>query len=244
MKINASLKKFTLLFILSFAFCVPTNAIAQQTIKASDILLDMKKGKTISYENATITGVLDMTYMDDKLPDLPKKYKFYKNGGTNTVEEAVENKILFVNCVFEDDVLAYIHDEDSGYTFVANFENDVRFKNCKFKKNAMFKYSDFEGNTDFSGTEFEESSTFKYAEFEKRASFANTSFEETAIFKYAKFKKGISFKNAQFQEDLNLKYTKVNGDFNITGMKVAHEINSKYTSINGKGYSKYLSENN
>lgn len=232
--------------LLSFLFVVflTSSAIAQQTIKASDILNDIKKGETISYENATITGILDMTYMDDKLPDLPKKHKWYKNGGNNTVKETIESKILFVNCVFEGDVLAYIHDEDSQYTFTANFENDVRFKNCQFKRNAMFKYSDFEGNADFSGSKFEEDTTFKYTEFDNRVSFANTVFEESATFKYTKFKEGVSFKNARFEEDLNFKYTKVRGDFNIDGMKVAHEVNSKYTDINGKGFSKYLLENN
>jgi hypothetical protein len=232
--------------LLSFLFVVflTSSVIAQQTVKASDILNDIKKGKTISYENATITGILDMTYMDDKLPDLPKKHKWYKNGGSNTVKETIENKILFVNCVFEGDVLAYIHDEDSQYTFTANFENDVRFKNCQFKRNAMFKYSDFEGNADFSDSKFEEDTTFKYTEFDNRVSFANTVFEESATFKYTKFKEGVSFKNARFEEDLNFKYTKVRGDFNINGMKVAHEVNSKYTDINGKGFSKYLLENN
>lgn len=220
-----------------------SNLIAQQSIKASDIVNDIKKGKTITYENVTITGKLDLTYMDDKLSNLPKR-KWWKNGGNNTVEEKVESKILFVNCVFEDDVLAYIHHEDSGYTFIADFENDVRFKNCQFNENAMFKYSDFEQNADFSGSKFKEETTFKYAKFEKRVSFENTFFEETATFKYAKFKEGVSFKNANFRDDLNFKYTKVKGDFNIDGMKVAHEIDSKYTDINGKGFSKYLLENN
>ena len=231
---------------LSFLFILflTSNIVAQQKVKASDILNDIKKGKTISYENVTITGILDMTYMDNKLPDLPKKHKWYKNGGDNSIEETIESKILFINCVFEGDVLAYIHDEDSGYTFIADFENDVRFKNCQFKGDAMFKYSDFEGNVDFSGTKFEESNTFKYAEFDNKTSFANTVFEEVAIFKYAKFKEGVSFKNARFEDNLNLKYTKVKGNFDISGIKVAYDINSKYTEINGKGFSKYMIDNN
>jgi len=237
---NTSIRLFSFFLILF----ITSGLIAQQKVRASDILNDIKKGKTISYENATITGILDMTYMDDKLSDLPRKHKWYKNGGSNSIEEKIESKILFVNCVFEGDVFAYIHDEDSGYTFISNFENDVRFKNCQFKRNAMFKYSDFERNADFSGSKFEENTTFKYTKFENKVSFANTVFEETANFKYTKFKEGVSFKNARFEEDLNFKYTKVRGDFNIDGMKVAHEVNSKYTDINGKGFSSYLLENN
>ena len=237
---NNSIRIFSFLFI---AF-LSSSLIAQQKVKASDILNDIKKGKNISYENATITGTLDMTYMDDKLPELPNRHKWFNNSGSNTIEETIESSLSFKNCVFEGDVFAYIHDEDSKYTFIANFENNVRFKNCQFKRDAMFKYSEFERNADFSDSKFEEKTTFKYGKFENRVSFANTVFQESATFKYAKFKEGVSFSNARFEDNLNFKYTKVNGDFNITGMKVSHDIDSKYTSINGNGFSKYRSDKN
>ncbi|NNC70752.1 MAG: pentapeptide repeat-containing protein [Flavobacteriaceae bacterium] len=233
-------KYLPLIFILFLSLTIS----AQRTVSAADILDDIKSGKAISYKNVTITGALDMTFMDEKLPDLPKKYKWYKTGGSNAIKESIEGKISFVNCVFEDDVLAYFHDEDSKYTFTASFENDVSFKNCEFKRNAMFKYSSFEGNADFSGSKFQKESTFKYAKFDSFVSFSNTLFEEYATFKYTKFKDGVSFNNAQFEDALNLKYTKVRGDFNVSGLQVAHEINSKYTDINGDGFSKYLLKNN
>ena len=232
--------------LLSFAFILflSLSISAQRTVSAADILDDIKAGKSVSYENVTGTGKLDMTFMDEKLPDLPKKYKWYKNGGSNSIKEIIEGKVSFVNCVFEDDVLAYFHDEESKYTFTASFENDVRFKNCEFKRNAMFKYSAFERDADFAGSKFLKESTFKYSKFDNYVSFANTLFEEYATFKYTKFKDGVSFNNARFKDDLNLKYTKVRGDFNVSGMKVAHDINSKYTDINGDGLSKYLLQNN
>lgn len=232
--------KFLTAFV--FTLLLTTNLLAQKTVKASQILDDIKQGKNVSYDNVTVTGTLDMTYMDHKLPELPKRNKWYNNGGSNTVKETIEGSVSFLNCVFEDNVFAYIHDEDSKYTFVANFENDVKFENCIFKGNALFKYSDFEGNTSFKGSEFQENSTFKYAKFDTKANFANTIFNEDATFKYTKFRNGVSFNNARFEENLNIKYTKVNGDFNITGMKVSYDIDSKYTDINGKGFSKYLLE--
>ena len=237
---NSTLKFTSFLLI----FFISINTFAQQTVKASDILKDLKKGKNITYKDVTITGVLDMTYMDEKLPDLPRKKRWWKNNGSNVVKETIDSKISFINCTFKDDVLAYIHDESTGYTFTASFDDDVRFKNCQFKRDAMFKYSDFEGNVDFSDSKFEENTTFKYAKFDHRTSFANTVFKENAIFKYSEFNDGVSFKNARFEDDLNIKYTEVSGTFNIAGMKVANEINSKYTAINGKGFSKYLLENN
>ncbi|QXP74013.1 pentapeptide repeat-containing protein [Tenacibaculum sp. AHE15PA] len=254
--------KNTITFI-AVLLCLTTYA--QKTVNASDIIRDVKNGKSVTISNATIKGVLDFTFMDEALPKLPKRKSWWNNGGSNTIEKQITNKVSFVNCTFNDDVLAYIPDEKSGYTFIANFEDEVIFKDCTFKQKAMFKYSDFERNTDFSNTKFNNDSTFKYAKFEREISFENTFFDEPATFKYADFKKhvsfanavfnesaifkytefnnGVSFKNVKFEEDLNIKYAKVSGDFNITNMNVAYDIDSKYTKINGLSFSKYLLKN-
>ena len=238
MTANSSIKKSALiLFVFSLFF---SAALTAQTVKASDIIKDIKSGKNVSYENVTITGILDMTPMEEKLPELPKKRRWYNNGGSNSFDTKIEGTVLFTNCVFEDDVYAYIHDEDSGYTFVADFENDVKFANCTFKGQALFKYSDFSESADFRGSKFYERSTFKYAKFSENVSFANTEFKEDAVFKYSHFRDGVSFNNAKFQDDLDIKYTKVSGEFDITNMTVADNIDSKYTKINGKGFNKYL----
>lgn len=252
------MKYITTIVTLFFA----TVLFSQKTVDASDILNDIKNGKDITISNATIEGVLDLTYMDDALPSLPKRRRWWNSGGSNTVEKDISGKISFVNCKFKDDVLAYIPHEDSGYTFIANFENDVTFRDCTFERKAMFKYSDFDENADFSGTKFLEDSTFKYAEFSRNitfentlfdepatfkyadfrrfVSFANSVFKETAIFKYTKFKNGVSFNNVKFEEDLNIKYTEVDGKFDIKNMEVGYDIDSKYTKINGKSFNKYL----
>lgn len=230
-------------FLLSLLF-LTTLAMSQKSVSASDILNDIKNGKNISYENATITGTLDLTYMDDKIADLPKRNKWYKKGGDNTVKENIDVKLSFKNCTFKDGVYAYIHEEDSGYTFIANFENDVIFKDCTFNGAALFKYSSFERQANFNGSVFKDQTTFKYAKFENKVNFANTVFDENAIFKYTKFKEGVAFNNAKFNENLDLKYTKVDGDFEIDKLFVNGEINSKYTNINGNSFSKQLLKNN
>jgi hypothetical protein len=241
--------KITLLIL---CFClVTTTGFSQKTVNASDIIKDIKDGKNVSIKNATVIGTLDFTFMEEKLSKLPKKRKWWKNGGNNTVKNLIETKISFVNVTFEDDVLAYIPTENhngnwnskGGYTFVANFDDDAIFKNCVFERKAMFKYSKFDRKASFEGSKFKEDNTFKYAEFETKVNFSNTVFSETATFKYTKFSDGVSFNNAKFEEDLNIKYTKVSGDFDITGMKVAYDINSKYTKINGRSFTKYLVEN-
>ncbi len=251
--------------LLVIFFFASLTLNAQKTINATDIMNDIKNGKNISYKNVTINGTLDFTFMDDALPNLPRKKRWWNNNGTNEIKKLIDSKISFENCTFTDNVLAYIPDEASGYTFTASFDNDVRFLNCVFESKAMFKYSKFERNAIFEGAKFEDDSTFKYAEFDKDVSFKNTLFKESATFKYAefrknvsfsnsvfkdsatfkytKFKDGVSFRNTNFEEDLNLKYTVVTGTFDITGMKVGYDIDSKYTSINGKSFSKHLINN-
>ena len=240
---------------------------AQKTIEASAIMKDIKSGKAISYQNVTITGTLDFTYMHDALEKLPakKRSSWWGNSNSNEIKKQIEVKISFINCVFEDDVLAYIPDEDSGYTFTANFEDIAIFKNCAFERKAMFKYSRFENDADFSGatfdddttfkwakfdrnisfehTKFAEISTFKYAKFNRYVSFANSVFEDSAVFKYTQFNDGVSFNRTNFAEDLNIKYMKVSGEFDITKMNVGYDIDSKYTEINGKSFNKYLISN-
>lgn len=219
------------------------RAFAQNTVSASQIMEDIREGKNISYENAIIEGDLDFTYMAEKMPDLPKKSKWWNNGGTNTVEESIDVSISFKNCIFQDDVLAYIHDDRSGYTFIADFDKDVVFKACEFKRNAMFKYSDFDGAANFSNTKFQRETTFKYAEFDEKADFSNTYFDDDATFKYAQFDEGVSFKSAVFEESWNIKYMKARGDFDISGLEVRDDIDAKYTKINGQNFTSYLVNN-
>jgi len=249
---------------LIICFLTTTVFLAQKTVNASDILNDIKAGKSITYKNAKIVGILDFTYMDEAMQKLPKKRKnsWWGNKNTNEIKKLIEVGVSFENCTFEDDVLAYIPDEDSGYTFTASFEDIVIFKNCNFERKAMFKYSSFERDSDFSGSTFNDDSTFKYAKFDRDISFANTKFvevatfkyskfrnnvsfansvfEDSAIFKYTQFNDGVSFRNTDFQEDLNIKYMNVSGEFDITKMKVGYDVDSKYTKINGKSFNKYL----
>lgn len=213
------------------------------TVKASDIMDALKKGEEVSYENVRVTGVLDFTFMDEKLSDLPTKRRWWRNGGDNTVNEVIESKINFVNVTFAEDVLAYYHDDRSEYTFTADFENDVVFKNCKFERDAMFKYSEFERDASFEGSEFSDDTTFKYAHFEEKVSFASSKFDENAIFKYTKFRRGVSFEEARFERSLDMKYTEVRGDFDIKGLYVRWDIDTKYTKINGRGFSKHMLDN-
>lgn len=235
-------RKTLQLMLLLCAMVFTTSLTAQTKVKASDIMEAMKKGEDVSYENVTVSGILDFTYMDEKLDDLPRRSRWWRNGD-NEVEEYIESKVTFKNVVFEDDVLAYYHDKRSKYTFTADFEKQVIFENCDFKRNAMFKYSTFEDGASFAGSSFNDENTFKYAEFEGIADFSDTYFDDDAIFKYTEFKEGASFKAAKFDRSLDMKYTKVRGDFDLKGMDVRWDIETKYAEVNGRSFNRYLLDN-
>ena len=236
-----SLRRATMLvaFLSIFSF----SAWSQSTVSAADIMADIKSGKDITYENVTITGILDFTYMEEKEDDLPVRRRWWRSGGNNVINEVIESRINFVNVTFEDDVIAYFHNDRTEYTFTADFESDVVFKNCTFQRDAMFKYSQFERDASFEGSDFQRETTFKYAEFEEKALFAETTFEKDAIFKYTKFRDGVSFEQARFERTLDMKYTKVRGDFDVKGLYVRWDFDTKYTDINGRGFSKYMLDN-
>lgn len=216
------------------------RALAQQTVSAAAVMNDLRNGKSISYDNVIITGDLDFTFMKEKMPELPDTKKWWKDGGSNTVDELIEVSISFINCTFEDDVLAYIHHERSGYTFTADFDQSVIFKGCEFRRKAMFKYSNFDRTVSFEDSKFQGETTFKYAKFDEMANFTRTYFEDDATFKYAQFEQGGSFMKAVFEESWNIKYMEAEGDFEISGLKVKDDIDDKYTKINGRSFSSYL----
>lgn len=238
-------QKLTTRALISCAFfmLISITALAQQKVKASDIMEALKKGDEVTYKDVTVTGILDFTFMDEKKRDLPTRRRWWRDGADNEVNETIVSKISFINVTFEDDVLAYYHDDRSEYTFTADFEKDVTFENCKFERNAMFKYSVFERSASFAESSFEEETTFKYAEFEDLANFSKTFFDEDAIFKYTKFRDGANFNAAKFDRSLDMKYTKVRGDLDIKGMDVRWDIITKYAEVNGRSFTRYLMDN-
>ena len=238
---SIKMPKIIMLAMIAIAM-FSTNAFSQSddVVNASDIMEDIKQGKDIIYENVTVAGELDFTYMDEKMPDLPTLRVWRRNNGDNVVNEAIESRISFVNVSFEADVIAYYHEDRSGYTFTADFENNVNFQNCKFEGGALFKYSEFESDVSFEGSTFLDTTTFKYAEFELKANFERSVFEENATFKYAKFRNGVSFDHVNFVRSLDLKYTSVQGDFDTESMYVGNRMDTKYTDINGRSFSKSM----
>lgn len=74
------------LLVMTLAFL---NVTAQETVSASDIMDEIKKGKDISYKNVTIDGIVDFTYMDEALEKLPEEKEV--GGETITTQTKLKN---------------------------------------------------------------------------------------------------------------------------------------------------------
>ena len=236
-------QKMTLLSFLLFFLC--KIGVSQQTITAQEIMKDLQAGKDISISNATIVGNLDFTFMEEQIEKLPSKRISPKRN--NTFKYTVLSKVSFTNCTFKNHVLAYIPDGDNtGYTFIADFEDDAIFQDCMFERKALFKHAIFKKMTSFAGSRFYEDTTFKHAIFENNGDFMSVISESEMTFKHAIFKKlarfdnaiftdSVSFKHSMFYDGLSLvkvqikgsldmKHILINGNFDMAGMKVNHMI--------------------
>jgi uncharacterized protein YjbI with pentapeptide repeats len=238
------------------------SAFAQSSVNAKDILKNIDEGNAVNYKGVEIVGDLDLTTIQDKVPD--KNNKSSRNS-TKVFWCHVRTSLSFVDCTFKDDVIAYYHDEDKNETHNADFHDDVSFQGCEFRGMSEFKYSKFHKNADFSNTAYAEEALFKYSEFStevgfaasvfsgdanfkytkfpQKVDFSNAKFHEEANFKYTEFPRGVSFKNAVFQGDSNFKYTKFYEPFDFDGTEFEDDVDFKYTKLEGKPFIKYLLKN-
>lgn len=245
---------------LSLLLMLGTQAFAQKTVLAEDIIAQINRGEAVNYENVKVRGVLDLTNLENRTS---KKKGSNWFGSNKMYESTVENSIRFVNCTFMDDVLAYYNDDDD--TYIAHFEDDVIFQQCVFEESSEFKYSDFdkyasfaqsvfneEANfkyaefsegPDFSSCIFDEAANFKYAEFSDQPQYADVVFEDEANFKYAKFPEGVSFESAVFNDLANFKYTKFSSPLNLDNVSFNGGEDFKYTEIDGQTFTSYLIRN-
>lgn len=247
---------FMVLMLVSF------SSYAQSQVNAKDILKSIDEGKAVNYRGVEIVGDLDLTKIQDKVPDKNNKHARHS---TKTFWYHVRTPLSFVDCTFKDDVIAYYHDDDKNETHNAVFHADVSFQGCEFQGLSEFKYSKFYKGADFRKTTFHEEALFKYSEFSTEVSFANAvfsndanfkytifpekvdfgnvKFEDLANFKYTKFPRGVSFNNAVFDDNANFKYSKFYEPFDFDGTEFKDDVDFKYTKLEGKPFVKYLLKN-
>lgn len=189
-----------------FALFVSITSFAQKGVSARSIFEAIEKHQQIQYDGVVVTGDLDLTELSNK------KRKNSRNIW-DEYKSTVEVSVVFRNCTFKGDVIAYKNLSKDG----------------KRQSNAHFK-----GETSFSGNLFSEYANFKYADFGDQVYFKNARFRDYADFKYAHFHDGVSFKRGRFQRHADFKYTSFSNDTDFQSADFEASTDFKYS--NGKRY--------
>ncbi len=249
--------RFSILMILTTLVTAP--AFAQKTVEAQEIIDQINQGKAVYYEKVTVRGTLDLTDLDNKEKS-GSNWGFFSSN--DTYESEVEQPITFIHCVFQDDVLAYHHNDRSDDTFVANFAGNAIFQDCVFEQASEFKYSEFSEEAVFQSCVFQEDANFKYAEFAEAPNFGQVVFESDANFKYAEFPENTNFAEAIFKSEANFKYadfpggavfentifvglanfkySKFSTPLNMNNVAFNGSEDFKYTEVDGEDFTGYL----
>jgi uncharacterized protein YjbI with pentapeptide repeats len=222
-----------LLTTLLFIAAILPAAWAQKTVDAKEIMAKINRKEVISYENATITGDLDLTELANKRR--ANDSRWVEN---EAYESVVEIPVTFRNCTFKGLFLAYKHVDKEGrkwtgdgITYATHFTEAVTFENCTFEKASEFKYSEFKQRALFTGTGFKEEANFKYAKFRAAANFNDVRFGSLGNFKYTSFREEIAFQKARFDHYADFKYTKFDEGANFNGARFDGMADFKYTHL-------------
>jgi len=226
-----ALKTLKILFFIT-ALLIPSLSFAKSQVKASQIIDQINAGKAVQYKDAEIVGDLDFTSIKDVTVDEESERNWRRHRNSTLVYWChVRTPVSFINCVFKDDVLAYIHDDDENETYNAIFYEDVDFQGCEFQEKSAFKYVKFHKNANFKNTTYHEDALFKYTKFSTGVSFLNSDFNGDANFKYTKFSTDVSFANSDFSREANFKYTKFPEFVSFDKATFRRLANFKYTKF-------------
>lgn len=155
---------FSLLLILftTHSGCVSTHKVVSKTIKAGDIINNLKKNKAITYSFCTIEGDLDFTEL----------HAFPIN---NTMQQvSISSPLYFESCTFNGKVTAF-NSNDSLNT-ISRFLNSVSFYNCIFREAVDFTAGNFSQIALFTKSIFDKQVTLQAALFENDLRIGETFF--------------------------------------------------------------------
>lgn len=227
------MKTVFLSLLLVCASLVPT--LAQTTVSASDIMAKINRRESVSYQNATITGDLDLTSLANRKEVRDGNWR----GESQEFLSTVDVPLTFKNCTFKGKFLAYRTEKQeerrlisiTNKVYNADFTEAVVIVGCQFTDDAAFKYSVFNQRAIFTDNTFQDGALFKYSKFRNEADFSGSTFGEYADFKYAKFDESSSFRKAMFEQYADFKYTKFDERVDFSQSRFSSNADFKYTHL-------------
>ncbi len=166
----------------------PVFSFAANRVNADKIINKINRGENIYYKDTTIIGKFDFT-----------KIKGTDREDINIHRSYVNSGITFINCVFEDNVIAYKKSGSDYYKVM--FQRNVSFRGSTFKKIARFRATQFMGKAIFRDVVFKHNANFRSAQFVGNANFKNSKFNRNAIFNNVQFIGRVSFKDTTFRRN-------------------------------------------
>jgi len=127
--------------LFMYGGCMPANKMVSRTIKAEEVLNNIRKHRSVTYSFCTIEGHLDFTTLDP-----------YPVNNTTQVT-TVSTPLYFESCTFSGKVTAF-HSNDS-LNRMTRFANSVSFYNCMFRQEVNFTASTFDHIALFSKSIFD-----------------------------------------------------------------------------------------
>ncbi|AXE21418.1 pentapeptide repeat-containing protein [Runella rosea] len=230
------MKRLSLFLLAAFS---ATALYAQKQVSAREVFQAIDKHQSVQYDGVVVTGDLDFTELSNR--------KIKKEKGWEEIKTTVEVPVVFRNCTFKGDVIAYKRLEengsrtkifnievngDGGTTYSADFRENAVFENCTFENGSEFKYSTFSKVANFAGSKFAEQANFKYARFRQDALYTNIRFEDYANFKYADFSRRADFQEVRFRDYADFKYAEFEEKVNFAGSRFQRNADFKYADFN------------
>ena len=126
----------TLFLSLLFACAAVAPVLAQRTVDAKEIIDRINRKESISYQNITITGDVDLTGLANRKAVRDGNWR----GESQEFLSMVDVPLTFKNCTFKGKFLAYrAEDQDgrllkmSNKVYNTDFNEAVTFENCTFQ---------------------------------------------------------------------------------------------------------------
>ncbi len=183
MNIKILLTSLASVLMLS-ACCCRHDAQAANDMAATAVTKKIAKGDGVSFSGRHVNGGLDLTSAGSGLRC------------TSVSHVAVGGEIVFVNCVFDDDVLSYVASANQSVS--ADFDSDVTFIGCVFQKGLDLRQSIFRGRLDFEKCVVRGAALFDGARFLGGCVLNGSQFESTASFDGVRFGPGSSLRSVKF----------------------------------------------
>jgi uncharacterized protein YjbI with pentapeptide repeats len=234
--------------ILSFAIlCIQAagsrepNAGEMETIRAEDILNDIRSGNLEPIDGAIINGDLDLRNLEDPIRGDIKIKNSIINGPVNFAGKTFEGQVDFSGTTFNDEVTLFDTQKNDNKPLYTIFEKKVHLVDTHFIKDADFKYVQFDGGNSFDRIRFDGKALFNYAKFSNGADFDDAQFKDIAFFTGAKFSNAsVIFKNSCFEKDALFNYANFGlHDANFNSAKFSGVANFRNAEFNGDAQFNY-----